>query len=399
MDGIKQTYCIGQCQGNVYIRHFILLVGCDCGCLVLLCRLALLCCLAFLCRLRSCQELITTVALINDSHEGAAHEHLHCPSYLDWLVDNVNAIDKDLEIFQDKILQETGCKSLDELTFVHCGDNVTWEPGYERNSPEVLLRKLCEAFEGRDIPNNVEKIWSALELIDDDYGVVDTLRDVDDAELEGLKSVDGLVQLLFKKIGNFRAATEIAYDLLSRTFCSKDEYWRNMFKVQTERGKDQFNPESLGADAKREARQEHKNAIKEFKEKVDECKETNTVHWMRMDRMLSAYRNDNELKEIITGEFGMKQVHRYLETVVYAYVAENGLVGLLFLHHAFSKALSSLPPWDVTFSDEQIQDQGRAAIAFHWNQAIGYTFEGVDGHKKKFVSLKTLTGSFLPAMF
>ena len=114
--------------------------------------------------------------------------------------------------------------------------------------------------------------------------------------------------------------------------------------------------------------------------------------------MLSVFGDGNELKDIITKQLGMTEIHHYLEeTTVYAHKSEAGCIGLIFLHHAFSKSLASLPPWDRYFTDKEYKDQGRAGIAFDWNNAVGLTFDRVKGHEDEMVSPNTLIGSLLVA--
>eukprot|EP00985_Skeletonema_marinoi_P019608 scaffold11315_cov73-Skeletonema_marinoi.AAC.2 len=330
--------------------------------------------------------------------ESIVHEHLHCRTYLAWLADNKKAIDEDLKHFQDIILERTDSKTLSDLTFEHIPDLCTWMPGYEFNSPEVLLDKLVELFKGKTFPVTADEIRSVVESPEDESGIADALCDDElNGELGALGGVRALVFLIFSKIGNFISATEIAYDLLFRVWCSKNVHWHDMYEARTER-KDQFDPESLGEDEARKSKENQKKEIKAFQVMVDKCSDKKKVHWMRVDRMLSAYNNDNELKNIITTEFGMEEIHSYLEeTTVYEYCSERGCMGLIFLHHAFSKSLSSLPPWDRNYTDEQFQDQGRAGIAFDWNQAVGLTFDRVEGHEDEMVSPNTLTESLLVA--
>lgn len=300
-------------------------------------------------------------------------------------------------------------------------------PGYEFNSPEVLLDMLEKLFKGRTFPMSAEVIRSVVESPEDESGIADVLCDEElDDELGALKDVKALVYLLFNKIGNFTSATEIGYDLLFQVWCSKKDHWHDMYEALTKKGKDLFNPESLGKVEKEKAKENQLNEIKAFQKEVDECRDKKIVHWMRVvsndkcllflttvmsvtntappllsskDRMLSAFEKDEELKHIITTECNMKEIHRYLEeATVYVYRSEAGCVGFIFLHHAFSKSLSSLPPWrDRNFSDAQFQDQGRAGIAFDWNQAVGFTFDRVEGHEDKMISPNTLIGSLLVA--
>ena len=87
--------------------------------------------------------------------------------------------------------------------------------------------------------------------------------------------------------------------------------------------------------------------------------------------------------------------HKFCNGTVFCYIGEHGSLGLLFLHHAFSKGLSSLPPYAVRrFSSDQEQDQCKASISFHWHQAVGFIFDGKSVSRK---SLHTLIGSILPA--
>jgi len=155
-------------------------------------------------------------------------------------------------------------------------------PGYEFNSPEVLLDKLVELFKGKTFPMTADEIRSVVESPEDESGIADALWDDElNGELGALGGVRALVFLIFSMIGNFISATEIAYDLLFRVWCSKNDHWHNMYEALTER-KDLFDPESLGEDEAREAKENQKKEIKAFQVMVDKCSDKKKVHCMRV---------------------------------------------------------------------------------------------------------------------
>ena len=145
------------------------------------------------------------------------------------------------------------------------------------------MRELNKLFKGKTFPMSAKVIRSVVESPEDEFGIADVLCDEElDDKLGALQNVKDLVRLLFDLIGNFRAATEIAYDLLFRVWCSKNDHWHNMYEARTKRGETMFDPGSLGKVEKEKAKENQLNEIKALQDKVNQCSDNNTVHWMRV---------------------------------------------------------------------------------------------------------------------
>lgn len=209
---------------------------------------------------------------------GAAHEHLHYSDATDWLINTVKLVDEDVELFCSK-LERLSNKKLEELDFEHMGDSVSWEPGYTFNSTEVIEKELEQLFEGRNLDSVRGKdIKSALE---DNERFTGVLSSVDDATLDEISNVKELTSLLFKYIGDFKAVTEIVYDLFFGKHNTKNEYWSDVFPDSTE-GEYLFDPSSLGAEAKEKAKENQLDRVKELVNKANGCSDNKKVFWFRM---------------------------------------------------------------------------------------------------------------------
>ena len=126
-------------------------------------------------------------------------------------------------------------------------------------------------MEGKDIKS----------VLEDNERFTGVLSSVDDATLDRINNVKELTALLFKYVGDFKAVTEIVYDLFFGKHNSKHDYWSDVFPKGTE-GEYLFNPASLGAEAKEKARVNQLDRVKELASKADDCSKNNKVFWFRM---------------------------------------------------------------------------------------------------------------------
>jgi hypothetical protein len=237
------------------------------------------------------QHLESALQIFLGQTYGAKHEHLHCHSYLDWLIENVKIIDKDLLVFYEKIEKLTG-KDLSDLIFDHLLDTCTWEPGYGFNSAETLTRKLTHVFKEDEIGDmkgvDIREALINAEESDKTEGLGDIFDETDDTKLNDIKTRKDLANLMFEKCGDFKAVTEAVYDLLFCEHNSKGDNelnskWKNMYESLTDINA-LFNPASLGEKVKEDAKRNQKESVKRLIEKVDDCNTDGTVFWYRMVR-------------------------------------------------------------------------------------------------------------------
>lgn len=118
------------------------------------------------------------------------------------------------------------------------------------------------------------------------------------------------------------------------------------------------------------------------------------------DRMRASYPNDDTLKKLITTEFEFHPIHHFGHVIVYArFNEDNNSMALLFLHHAFSKAFTSVKPeldQGRVFGDKNVEEHSITAVTFHWIQGVLWTMLKIAG-AEDFKPVDMLLGAMLPS--
>ncbi len=238
---------------------------------------------------------IRTIEMANQLHYGilggAQFEQLHFEFWDSFIIPNHERVRKSTGMLMARIREELGSST--NLRFELHSASVSWEHGMNFNSREELTRKLDTLFEGRDIGgmgfDEMKDILGTAKVVTDDddddndgegNNLSVILENIDVSQLESVKDVLGLVELIFRAPDAtqdkqlFSSATELFYDFLFDEVNSKmNGCWKDPY---TDRPgtKNKYDASNLNHE---KARENHINTIQDLKRTVDKCKDDGTV--------------------------------------------------------------------------------------------------------------------------
>lgn len=328
------------------------------------------------------RHLETALQYFYGISNGAMYEQLHFPVFEEFIIPNYELVKDATERLLEKIEgADFGIGvNREELKFERDAIEVTWEPGSTLNSRQQLKRTCDDVFGNRNLQDmNAEEI----DRLMNEKGQSHLIEDVQLDDLANVENIVELVELIFsqddddRSLGLFLSVTEMLYDVNLDTI---DSYglgkWRNPYGDRPSKNV-AYDPSKLDHEA---AREDHRETIKRLAKTVDECKKKGVVFVSLIDRMMTAYKDEEQLHDILIGK-GFEKIERFGQVTAFGYRnKDRTCMALVLVHHAFSKAFTSRPPWEdqgPVRGEEKIEEHSITAVTFLYVHAIMMTVNGI----------------------
>jgi len=319
--------------------------------------------------------------------KGAMFEQLHFDVWDSFIIPNHNRVRQSTEELMRKMRAKLDVDETAKVTYEVYSVSVTWEPGFTFNTRQELTRKLVAAFSNKDLGEmTAEDMESCLveNCLEEDESLWFLLEDLERSQLDGVQNVSELVELIFsqddqyRELQLFQSATESFYDVLFGVINSHGKgLWYNPYPDRPA-GDDHYDASNLNHKA---ARDYHKRTIQGLQNTVDKSVKNGNVYVALMDRTKTAYTGKHEggLEKVIESQ-DFSELMSFGHVTAYVYKSKSHqCLGLLLVHHAFSKAFTSRAPYKnqaPVRSEESIKDNSIAAVTFHWVHAVMMTVRG-----------------------